>query len=128
MFEISKSHHITPPFDSHEIGLNGLTTAFYSNFSHFHTIDKLKYFFIKALKQSARWNIKLEQWIITKTIQKIERKKKYDFVVGFQEKLATQIASRFSCPRKIAWIHCDYARAYGRETRDLGLYEQFSKI
>lgn len=128
VFVISKSNRKVPPISSYEIGLNGLTSAYYSDFSRFQTKDKLKYFFIKVIKQSSRWNSKLEQWIITKTIQKIEQRKKYDFVVGFQEKLATQFASHFSCPRKIAWIHCDYAKAYGPNSGELELYEQFTKV
>lgn len=128
VFAIYKRDHIPVPFTSHEIGLNSLITAFYDDFSKFHTVDRLRYFFIKVLKRSPRWCVKLEQWIIAKTVRKIERRKQYDYVVGFQEKLATQMASRFSCPRKIAWIHCDYAKTYGPDASELGLYKHFSKI
>ena len=75
-----------------------------------------------------RGSSKLEKWVTRRTIQKIERKKHYDIIVGFQEGLATRFASQFTCPRKIAWIHCDYANAYGEEVNELDLYNGFEKV
>lgn len=113
---------------SHDIGLNELTTAYYGDFSRFNTKDKLKFFFVKLLKQNKKSFKKLENWITRKTIKKIERHRQYDAVVGFQEGLATRFASQFSCAHKIAWIHCDYANAFGKEVEELDLYDCFEDV
>ena len=128
IFPILKKDCNTPPLSSYDIGFNELTTAFYADFSRLQLLDKLKYCFIKLLKQNMRLAPYIEKWIIAKTIQKIEQRKQYDYIVGFQEKLATRLASHFSCPHKIAWIHCDYAKTYGSDIDELKLYNQFSKI
>jgi len=128
VFAVTRLGYDLYPVASLEIGLNGLTTAYYGDFSRFQTKEKAKYLWIKLLKQVRGWSAKLEGWVVRKTIREIERKKQYDVVVGFQEGLATRVASYFSCPRKIAWIHCDYANTYGEETDEMGLYNRFEKV
>lgn len=128
VFAIKRRSYSLIPIISHDIGLNGLTTAFYGDFSLFHTKDKLKYLFIKLLKRNKKYIAKLENWVTKRTIRKIEHHKRYDVIVGFQEELATQFASHFSCPKKIAWIHCDYANTFGKEVDELDLYNCFEKI
>jgi len=128
VFAISRRNYNIQPLVSHDIGLNGLTTAFYADFSQFKTKEKLKYLFIKLIKQSKGFKPRLEGWVKKRTIKKIERNKQYDVIIGFQEELATRFASQFTCPRKIAWIHCDYATAYGEEIDELELYRHYEKI
>lgn len=128
VFAIKRRNYNLQPLISHDIGLNGLTTAFYGDFSQFHTKDKLKYLFIKLLKRNKKFIARLENWVTKRVIRKIERHKPYDVIVGFQEELATQFASHFSCPKKIAWIHCDYANTFGRDVDELDLYNCFEKI
>lgn len=128
VFAISKRGFILPPISLHNIGRNSLTTAYYSDYSSFSFKEKFSFFFIKLLKQNPKYSAELEKRIIRSTIKKIERKKQYDVVVGFQEGLATRFASQFTCPRKIAWIHCDYANAYGEEVNELDLYSGFEKV
>lgn len=128
VFTIEKRDYNLQPIATHDIGLNGFTTAYYGDFSRFPTKEKIKYLFVKLLKQIKGGSSRLEEWVTRRTIQKIERKKQYDIVVGFQEGLATRFASQFTCPRKIAWIHCDYANAYGEEVNELDLYNGFEKV
>lgn len=128
VFTIEKRDYNLQPIATHDIGLNGFTTAYYGDFSKFPTKEKIKYLFVKLLKQIKGGSSRLEEWVTRRTIQKIERKKQYDIVVGFQEGLATRFASQFTCPRKIAWIHCDYANAYGEEVNELDLYNGFEKV
>lgn len=128
VFAITRRDYNQQPIVSHDIGLNGLTTAYYGDFSQFPTKEKVKYLFVKLLKQFQSRSMKLENWVIEQTVKKIEQKKQYDVVVGFQELRATQFASRFKCPRKIAWIHCDYASTYGEELDELDLYRRFEKV
>lgn len=128
VFAITRRDYNLQPVVSHDIGMNGLTTAYYGDFSRFQTKEKVKYLFVKLLKQFQGCSTKLEQWVTTTTIEKIERKKHYDVVVGFQELRATRFASRFKCSRKIAWIHCDYASTYGEEVDELDMYSRFEKV
>lgn len=128
VFAIKHRSDRMQPIISHDIGLNGLTTAYYGDFSQFRAKDKLKYLFIKLLKQNKRLLAILENWVIKRTIKKIERHNQYNVVVGFQEELATRFASHFSYPNKIAWIHCDYANTFGKEVDETDLYNHFKKI
>ena len=128
VFAISKRELILPPISLHDIGLNNLTTAYYRDYSSFSVKEKFSFLFIKLFKQNPKSKAKLEKWIVRSTIRKIERQKKYDVIIGFQEGLATRFASQFTCPRKIAWIHCDYANAYGEEVNELYLYNGFEKV
>lgn len=128
VFAIKRRNYNLQPLVSHDIGLNGLTTAFYEDFSQFQVKDKLKYLFIKLLKQNKRFLAKLENWVTKRTIKSIEKHSHYDVVVGFQEELATQFASHFSCPKKIAWIHCDYAKTFVKVIDETYIYSHFEKI
>ena len=128
IFPICRRNYNLRPLISHDIGMNGLTTAFYGDFSQFSTKDKIRFLFIKLLKRDKRLLAKLENWITKRTIKKIEQHKRYNVVVGFQEELATRFTSHFTCPHKIAWIHCDYANAFGKELNELDLYNRFEKI
>lgn len=128
VFAIRRQGYTSPQLASHDIGHNSLTTAFYDDYSRFSKKNKLKYLFIKLLKQNHRTLKITETWVLKRTIRKVEHQKKYDVIVGFQEDLATRFASHFICPHKIAWIHCDYASAYGDTVDELGLYNHFEKI
>jgi glycosyltransferase involved in cell wall biosynthesis len=111
-----------------DIGLNELSTAYYSDYSSFSFTDRLRYFYLKILKQVPPIARRIERWVVKRTIKKIERKKQYDYVVAFQEGRATECASYFKCPDKIAWIHCDYAKSYGDNVDEFELYNHFSRI
>ena len=128
IYAICRRNYTMPQLASHDIGINSLTTAYYEDFSSFSKKDKLKFFVIKLLKQNKKKYEQFEQWIIRQSIKKIEKRHHYNIVVGFQEGLATRFASHFACPHKIAWIHCDYANAYGKEVNELDLYKRFDNV
>lgn len=116
------------PLACNDIGLNSLTTAYYGVYSKFNAKDKLKYLWLKLLKRSRILSAMLEDWIIRRTVKIIEQRYSPDIIVGFQEGLATEFASHFSPIHKIAWIHCDYANAYGEDVNELDLYKRFENI
>lgn len=128
VFAIKKGGHDFSPLSKFNIGMNNLTTAYFGNYSHLLFKDKISCLWVKLLKQNRKISNRIESWLIERTIRKIETRKKYDIVVGFQENTVTRFSSRFSCPHKIAWIHCDYAHAFGSEPKDINLYSLFSKI
>ncbi len=55
---------------------------------------------------------------------------KYDCVIAFQEKDATEFAQYISAPKKIAWVHTDYSRAIkGRGEKALSeVSNKFDKV
>lgn len=128
VFAIMRKNYQTKILVAHDIGLNNLTTAFYGDFSQFRIKEKLRYLFLKLMKQSKRFRPRLEKWVIKRVIQEIEHHDQYDVVIGFQEELATRFSSQFTCPRKIAWIHCDYAKTFGKEVDETDIYNHFEKI
>lgn len=128
VFAISKHNVSIPPLTDFDVGFNDLTTAYYSDFSHLSLMNKIRFLWVKLFKQIPEFSDKLEDWVVRKTVKRIERKKQYDYIVAFQENIATRFAIRFSCENKIAWIHCDYAFAYGKTRNELDLYDKFLKI
>lgn len=55
---------------------------------------------------------------------------KYDCVIAFQEKDATEFAQYIEAPRKIAWVHTDFSRAVrsSSEERVSSVSNQFHKV
>ena len=88
-----------------DIGLNELSTAYYSDYSSFSALERLRFLYIKVLKQVSPIARLVERWIVKRTINKIERRRQYDFVVAYQEGRATEFVSHYRCPKKIACIN-----------------------
>ncbi len=126
VFEMHKGDNKSPVLSKFDIGMNEWTNAFYSNFRTLSTKDKFKAFLLKILTQTRLKN-RIEKWVVKITIKRIE-KNNYDCIVAFLEKQATDFCQYFSVERKIAWIHCDYSKAYPRDDRDLQLYGRYDKI
>lgn len=57
-------------------------------------------------------------------------KRRYDYVIGFQEGQATRFASCFKKTRKVCWIHCDYSNMIkiAHIKPEHHLYQKFEKI
>ena len=128
VFTVIRGRQMIAPVSAYDIKMNTLTTAFYGNFDEFDIWNRVFFLPIKLLKQFSTLESKLEKWIINRTISQIIKTKQYDYIIGFQEGLATRFASYFSCNKKIAWIHCDYARTFGSEAKERSLYGLFSSI
>ena len=127
VFSIVKGDNTSPVLANYSIGLNEWTSAFYSDFNTLSKKEKVRAVGLKILRQVPVVKIIVEKWIIRKTIIKLE-KRKYDFVIAFQEGLATEFCQHFSTENKIAWIHCDYAKAYKRTDSAMNMYLKFKTI
>lgn len=128
VYAIIDSNNHLDPVSNYDVGHNGLTSAFYGNFSSFDIWQKINYLWVKLLIQVKVLYPIIESWILRKTIKRLEKSRRYDYIVGFQEGLATRFARHFACKNKIAWIHCDYARAFGTVGKEEYLYQHYSKI
>lgn len=82
--------------------------------------------FIKRLSILLHYNI--DSYIYKYAISRIEKLYDFDYIVGFQEGLSMHIASLFTNPNKITWIHCDYNRAVNKYINEEHIYNRFSKI
>ena len=127
VFSITNGDNTSPILAKYNIGLNEWTSAFYSSFSVLSAKEKTRAFGLKLMRQIPGLNRIVEKWVIRTTVKKLE-KKGFDYVVAFQEKHATEFCQHFSIGHKIAWIHCDYARAYPYSEKDLTIYEKYQKI
>ena len=128
VFAINKRSYLPSAINQFDIGLNELTTAYYSDFSSFGIGARLRFFYIKILKRITQLGNFVERLVVKKTINRIERRKQYDYIVAFQEGSTTRFSSHFACPNKVAWIHCDYAKSYGDTIDELDLYNLYSTI
>lgn len=127
LFSIAKGDNDSPTLKKHDIGLNGLTKAFYSDYSTLSSKEKLGALLMKILKRLPGFGKKVEKWVVNKTVNKLNNRN-YDCVVAFQEKRATDFCQDIHAVNRIAWIHCDYAKTYPRTDADLDVYKKYSKI
>lgn len=128
VFAINRRNYAHPTIAKFDIGLNGLTTAYNADFLAFSKIDRLKFCPIKILKQVGPLTNNLKRWVVKRTINKIENRKHYDYVISFQEENTTKFTSHFANPNKIAWIHCDYAKSFGEDVDELEMYKHYKRI
>lgn len=118
------------PFNDKVLQSNKFIYWYYSYISDLTGLDKFFAFLVKIIEHAALYlHINVEGYLQKKTIRQIEKKNKYDLVIGFQEGTATKFASRFSYSKKIAWIHCDYARYYSiTKKNEQTTYNMFDRI
>ena len=127
VFSIVKGDNTSPVLAQHNIDLNKWTNAFYANYSELPIHEKLRAVVLKILRQIPGVKKQIQEWVVRKTIKRLE-KNNYDYVVAFQEKLATEFCQFFSYENKIAWLHCDFAKTYPRTDADLDVYNKYAKI
>lgn len=128
VFEIFKTDYTMPVLDRHDIGLNTLTSALYSDIRHLNGKAKIAALLVKPLCRIKQVNSFLQNVITRQTISRIEKHKKYDIVVAYLENDATHFVKEFANPKKIAWIHCDYAHTYGNTRNEFSIYDAFTNI
>lgn len=108
---------------------NNILEAYYGDFKSLRGKVKMLSVCLKIFKHIAyALHINSDDMISKSAAGSIERKKHYDFIIGFQEGLAMRVASNFSNPNKLTWVHCDYERAVPPESNELQYYLKFKSI
>lgn len=106
-----------------------LIELYTSNFRLIHDRKKILAVFLKTVKRCLiLLGIDLTDWLCRRTISIVERKQVFDIVIGFQEGIASLVASYSGAGKKIAWIHCNYDY-YAKECHDEEtMYSRFDNI
>lgn len=105
-----------------------LLEAYYGDYADLKGKTKIYSILIKIVKRiSIYLKFDFKTFLLKRIINNLEKKRKYDYVIGFQEGDAMYISSLFKNPNKLTWIHCDYVRAYP-DKDELSIYEKFKKI
>lgn len=108
---------------------SNILEAYYGNFKDLKGKTKILSVCLKIFKHiSYAIHINGDDTVNRYAARKIERKKQYDFIIGFQEGLAMRVASNFSNLNKLTWLHCDYERAVSPDTNELKYYDKFNNI
>lgn len=108
---------------------SNILEAYYGDFKGLRGKTKMLSVCLKIFKHIAyALHINSDDMISKSAAGSIERKKHYDFIIGFQEGLAMRVASNFSNPNKLTWVHCDYERAVPPECNELQYYLKFKSI
>lgn len=112
----------------YSIGKNKMSTALYINRTDICRNYVYSYLvrMIAALLRGV--NVDVFSWIEGRIIRSIEKEYSFDYIVAFSEGAATRFVSRFNNPKKIAWIHCDYARCVKEVEKERKIYLAFQKI
>ena len=77
-----------------------------------YVYEKIPAFFIKiARRLFIKVGLDMDKKICVSYLNKIHVLQ-YDFIVAFQEGIATRFVSLANHPNKIAWIHCDYSKSH----------------
>lgn len=115
-------------FINHSFTSN-LLDAYYSNYIQLGGKVRIIAIFVKLLKRLCRlFSIDISSKINSIAVRQIERKYKFDIVVGFSEGISMRLASEFHVSKKITWIHCEYDRAVPRSIDELSFYQKFNSI
>lgn len=87
---------------------------------------------IRKILNAIQNYLKIDVWHYIYHIEanRIQKKENFDVVIGFEESYATVFASRFTCEKKIAWMHCDYNlyKIYSGGRDEHALYRRFNHI
>ena len=127
VFSIKKSGY-NKTLSSFSIGLNDAISALHCGFSSLSTKDRIKFTLLKTIYRISALRTSINNYVERRTIRRIEERKKYDYVVAFQEHYTTRFVQGFHCERKIAWVHCDYAYAVDESNNELEMYSRYFKI
>lgn len=86
---------------------NLLLHLWYGNYIELQSASKFCAVFIKFVKRIAsKFRINIDRWILKHTAKK-NCFSDYDIVIGFQEGIATQLASYIPAKMHVSWIHCN---------------------
>lgn len=106
-----------------------LTNYYLANFKDLNTHQKILAFTIKIIKRFCHIiDLDILSLICKQTMKHVERRKKYDIVVGFQEGIATLVASYSEAKKKIAWVHCNYKYYVPECKEENRMYSTFDNI
>lgn len=106
-----------------------LLSLVYANYSDQRGWNKAVAFFVKLIRYLLRiMGVDFGLLRGKRVANHLEREEHYDYIVGYQEGNATTLASLFSNPNKIAWIHCDYNKYLPQNKSEKELYANFKKI
>ena len=123
VFPLTRSSADVSMFDGHVLNGGFFLDSYYGNFSSMKLGNRFSAFFVKALKRIfPRFSTLLLRCSISQ-----ELFKNYDMVIAYQEGYSTEYAQYIDSDKKIAWVHCDYKRAYP-QCKELQIYEKFNKI
>lgn len=117
------------PYGGVIIRNNAFLSAFFCNKKEFKRGERFLYCLAKVIKKAARlFHVDLEPYLFKRNARKIERKCPFDTIVAFIEGPVTRFGAYFSCPNKIAWIHCDYNKYLPEKESELDIYSRYSHI
>lgn len=104
-------------------------SAYFCNRKEFKKGERHLYYWAKIIKRIARTlHFDLESRLFKRVARRIESEKSYDTVVAFIEGYTTRFGSYFTCPNKVAWIHCDYNKYLPAGKSEEHIYARYSKI
>ena len=121
------NHHYS--FENALLPPSDILSLIYSNYDHQHGLKRFVAFWIKAIKKILhRIGIDIGILYGKLVVIKLEKKQRYDYVIGFQEGIATKLAALFHYTNKIAWIHCNYDYYLPQKYTEDEIYCVFQKI
>lgn len=104
-------------------------SAYYDSFVCLSGKVKVLSCFVKFLKHISIWlHSDINIRYLKRKIHRFEASNNFDIVVGFQEGQASEVASFFSNPNRIAWVHCDIERTWMPSRKEFDMYSCFRNI
>ena len=108
---------------------NVLLDAYFGNFRCLRGRSMYLALFLKPLKRLfSVLKFPLADLLYKVVAWRIDRRKHYDVVIGFQETMAMRFSSYFTKTKRYTWIHCDYDRAVDVSIDELRYYKEFDRI
>lgn len=117
------------PFEDKIIKANPLISYLCTNYKNLSGSYRLKCIIIKGLAKLLKiFKLDIYELVFKRYIRDFEEKYHFDYVVAYEEGLATKFASFFVNRNKIAWIHCNYNHYLGNGSSEESIYQNFFRI
>ena len=129
IYLLSKTGEKDVPYGGLIMRNNSFLSAFFCTKKEFKKGERLLYFLAKVIKKGASFfHIDLDTYLFKSNAHRIESEQSFDTIVAFIEGPVTRFGTYFSCPNKVAWIHCDYNKYLPEKESELDVYSCYSHI
>lgn len=129
VFFLSKTGKKRVPYEEIILKSNAFLSATFCNKKEFKNGEFLLYYMAKVIRRGAHLlGFDIESYLFKLNARRIERASSYDTIVAFIEGPVSRFGTFFSCPNKVAWVHCDYNKYLHEGETELDVYSRYSHI
>lgn len=117
-----------PTICKYSIGTQRIISLLYALMKYNSLWVRLQLLPIKILKRLPFLGKKICNSIERHIIDSIENRYDFDHVISYAESASLRFVTKFKCPQKTTWIHCDYCKGRPAYLNESDIYKQYTNI